>query len=157
MTQTTDCIDQWIIRKAKPSDIAFVYDTFLNSVKHCSSLGKSCRSRVFFEEYKQVIDKLLTQSKTTVACLPNNEDVIVGYMISSEPLTVHFIFIKEIFRDLGVATSLIRDAFPDLDLRMHNLTYTHRTYDGDRLIRHRQEFIYNPFLLYKKEINHVES
>jgi hypothetical protein len=58
---------------------------------------------------------------------------------------------KEIFKNHGVATSLLLHAFPNFNSINEQITYTHRTFDGDVLIRHRRDFKFNPFILYKKE------
>lgn len=142
-----------IIRSARPEDIPFIYSSWLNSYKHGSSLGKLTRSSLFFDEYKHIIDLLLSNSRVHVICQPENENVIFGYMVSDRlhqegRLVIHYCFIKEAFRNMGMAT-LLKDSFGGLGKEIY---ITHATKHTVNMLQSSKgnNMVYNPFLLYNK-------
>lgn len=134
------------IRLVQSSDIAFIYSTWLNATKYDSDIGKNIRKSVFFEHYRLVIDHILSKETTNVlvACKPDEPSVIFGYLVS-EPETIHFCFVKESFRNLGIARSLYESAFSDSGEGA--VSTTHETQFAEEIIR--KHFDYNPFLLYQ--------
>lgn len=136
---------EWGIRKANPKDIPFIYETWLKSYKHDSAIGKSTRSGIFFDEYKTIVDRILSNkdTQTLVACLNDSTDVILGYLVKELNLA-HYCFVKESFRRLGVARSL----FATDGMLIRATSTTHKTYYAQDLID-RFGLDFNPFLLYK--------
>lgn len=133
------------IRAPNGDDINFIYSTWLKSYKQDSLIGKSCRTGLFFREYRYVIDKILADPTTMVliACHKTEPAVIFGYLVC-EPTALHYIFIKEVFRRLGIATELCKVASPASDPLLY---HTHRTSMLDR-INHKST--HNPFYLFKQ-------
>ena len=131
------------IRGAIPSDINFIYATWLRSYRYGSTTGRSVQNTIFFPEYNKVIDNLLSKSTVLVACLDTDNEVIFGYLVY-EANTIHYCFIKESFRGLGIMNKLITS----LIFKYH----THETYLGEGLIK-KYHLIYNPFLLYQRGLN----
>lgn len=137
-------MDKWLIREAKHSDISFIYATWLNSY-HYDSWTKSIAKSVFFDNYKRIIDELLLNSQVKVACVPADQDIILGYMVS-EPDFIHYAFVKEAFRGFGIAKSLLIDSgFSPDDM----IVITHRTKKLMDLTGHKNNLIYNPFINFK--------
>lgn len=139
---------EWAIRTAVPKDIPFIYSTWLQSYFEDSSLGGSIdRSSIYYENYKLVIDHILASktSNTLIACLNNDPDVILGYLVK-ESNTAHYCFVKESFRKLGVAKSLFsKDGF-----LIRARAATHKTkWATDIMDRFGLDF--NPFLLYQRQ------
>lgn len=144
------------IRSAQPSDISFIYSSWLKSYKHGSELGKSTRTGVFFNSYREVLDAILQRSQTFVACLIDEPEVILGYLVheplADEPFTVdpihilHYAFIKESFRRLGIGQMLLEHAKINPKLTY----YTHKTILLDKFDGAFSQMTYNPFLLYVK-------
>ncbi len=136
------------IRSAVGDDIPFIYSTLLRSYRYDSDLGKSTSKSVFFENYQLVLDKILANPDTQilVACNPAEQNVILGYLIH-EPTTLHYVFVKEAFRQLGVATALYTFAFDELD----SVSVTHVTRSVEPLMRSKSRLVFNPFKLYQKE------
>ena len=132
---------EYKIRHALPSDVAFVYSTWLNSYKRDSALGKSTRDTIFFNEYRFVVDYILNRPNVDVmvCCHPDEISVIFGYAVY-EPGILHYVFVKEAFRRLGIAKALLTDARDAFEIT------THRTSSGD-LTGH--TLAHNPFLLFK--------
>lgn len=138
----------WVIREAKAEDLNFIYATWLNHYRYYSSLGKSCRNSVFFAEYPKVIDELLERpsTKVLVACFPETKDVVLSYMVF-EPLILHYVFTKEIYRKHGIARTLFNQAFP----YANTIQFTHRTLESEPLLqKYGNQLVFNPFHLYQQ-------
>jgi hypothetical protein len=131
------------IRPARPLDIPFIYETWLKSYKHDSAFGKSVRSSVFFPAYGEVIDNILLSSTTIIACHPEEPDIILGYLVYS-PTILHYVFVKEAFRGLGIARTLYETA-------QVPTTLSHRTGSVQDILARHSELVYNPFVLFNKE------
>lgn len=144
---------QWVIRPVLPEDLAFIYNSWLKSYKFGSESMKSMRSGTFFENYREILDYILTNSEILIACLPEDENIILGYICYENILAnshlIHYCFIKETFRNLGIATDLYKSLYP------HNkISYTHETKQLKTLINNKdkyKEFTYNPLLLYRRD------
>ncbi len=137
--------DKWIIRPYHKDDSAFMYSTWLNSY-HYDSWARTTSKTVFFTQYKQVIDNILTRSMFTVAALKDDPEVILGYLIS-EPGIVHYLFVKEAFRKFGIATSLVKAV-----LQEDRFIITHKTQRAKLAIKNKEHITYNPFLLFAKSV-----
>ena len=85
-------MNQVIIRDKVDSDTAFI----------CDSMWRSSKQSLNMATVKGIIYDPKTQIK--VACLPNDESIIIGYKINSD-----HIYVKVAFRNLGVE-NLLRDA-----------------------------------------------
>lgn len=137
------------LRDAEASDISFIYDSFMKSYKADGPLGKITTKRVFFQEFPQVIDRILSTSKVQIMCLSEEPKIIVGYIIF-QPQLIHYIFVKEPFRRNGIAKTLKSHALGLND----SFTYTHITHHVKKLLTKYPDALFNPFKLYQKgEIN----
>ena len=126
------------VRSAKGSDLNFIYSTWLESFRYDSHLGRSCRNVIYFDQYPRVVDYILVRSKVLVVCYPQDEDVIFGYIVY-EPMIAHYLFVKQAFRNLGIAKMLyIAAGEPKV--------YTHQTRMLDLGER---DLVYNPLKLFK--------
>lgn len=130
---------KWAIRKATEQDISFIYATWLNSYRTGSQLASDTKKSIFFDNYKQVIDQILIESEVHVACLIDDLNVIIGYSVSDLGL-LHYIFVKEAFREMGVAKSLYQWIESPT-------VFTHRTNSIEKILSKHAELIYNPFAL----------
>lgn len=135
------------IRQATGKDLSFIYDTWLNSFRYDSPLGKSCRNSVFFNEYKLVIDRVLSEAETLVAHTPENENLILAYLTFQPPFIVHYAFCKDAFRRLGITKALFKEAFKSETAKVE---YTHRTGFVSEFLRAKENFTHNPFHLFAK-------
>ena len=138
----------YIIRSAEESDIPFIYSSFLNCIKYDSAVGLSVRKGIFFENYRTVIDSILRNENCNVliACKPDETKVIFSFLVF-EPTIIHFVFVKESFRNFGIAKALFNQAFLDYK---GDVTITHRTQFIESLLRNHAQLVYNPFVLYRR-------
>lgn len=141
--------NDWVIRPAESDEINFIYATWLNNYKHYSSLGKSCRTSVFFFEYANVLDAILDRSFVLIACFPDTPTVILSYLVY-EPHTIHYVFTKEVYRKNGIAMSLFLKAFSTLG-QSGPIDFTHRTLMSEPIIEKYNIYLqFNPFKLYQR-------
>jgi hypothetical protein len=134
------------IRTGQAQDLDFIYKTWLSSYRYYSAIGRECRNFIFFENYKLVIDRILTNPETSVlVASPNDADtIILAYMIT-EPGVLHYTFTKGAFQRMGICRALFDHAFHAFT---QPVTYTHKTNIQHILKTKDEQLIYNPFLLY---------
>jgi hypothetical protein len=97
-----------------------------------------------------VIDYILLQNDCVIriAALPDNVDVILGYLVY-QPGILHYVFVKEGFRKLGIAKDLVIQS----DLK-DDCKCTHKTEWVYKILRKYPDITYDPFILFKKEENY---
>ncbi len=136
----------YTIRDVLPSDIPFIYSSWLKSFRFGSQLAKPIRSSIFYENYREVLDCLLSKSQIKVACLNDEPSVILGYLVYERTIAiVHYVFVKEAFRELGIAHNLLLQSELPTDL-----TYSHMTTMITKYLTNKSNWIYNPFVLYSR-------
>ena len=138
-------IDALKIRPPKPTDLNFIQSTFLKSMKRESTLGAQCAGDLFFNEFQKVVDRILSRSKIVVACVSENEDSILGYLIF-EPECIHYAYVRPSSRLLDIAKDMVHEAFPDAKSIKYSLT----TNDSRQIQKKHPELVCNPFALYQR-------
>lgn len=135
------------IRPYTSNDEAFLYATWLRSYKTSSYFAKRIRNAVFYKQHAAVIKHILNKptTKVFVASPKDDHDTILGYL-ACEPgknAIAHFVYVKEDFRNMGIARALFLAAeiIPDY------LTFTHWTHPLDALVDRFDSMIYDPYSL----------
>ena len=96
------------IRNATADDRNFILATFLRGVYYGDSWFSMIPKAIFMAHYKKVAEHLVTSARVTIACLKDDPNVIIGYSIlSPDASTVHWVFVKAMWRRNGVARSLV--------------------------------------------------
>lgn len=91
-----------------PDDFNFVIATWLQGLYHGNDFFKMVEKEAYFNRYHEVLEKLIPLSKIKVAALSEDPDVILGYCVtSSHSPTLHWVFVKEAWRKIGIAKDLI--------------------------------------------------
>jgi hypothetical protein len=140
------------IRAVSGNDIPLIYSTWLKSYQCDSNVGLSVSKSVFFENYRLIVDQILEKNTTEIliACSNDDPNVIYGYLIAEPSENIlHYIFVKEPFRNFKIAKSLFNQAFHD---GMGVVIITHSTYSAKELTG---KFTFNPFKLWKTGENYV--
>lgn len=102
------------LRGPVPEDLPFIMKSWMSKTRHCSFV-RNIPNDVFTVEHHNLVEKLLRRSNVLVACNPQSSDHVYGYLVwEPEPLYIHFIFVKSVFRKLGVARHLLSEAVPAL-------------------------------------------
>ena len=99
---------RWLIRDASPTDLPFIYATWLNSYWKYGKKPSGSKTE-FFESYRKIVDFILLNSKTFIASLPDSENTILGYICFDNEF-LHYVFVKEDFQSFGIAKDLYHKA-----------------------------------------------
>jgi hypothetical protein len=97
------------IRDYKKEDQNFIYSTWLKGLYYGEFWFSLIPKDIFMSEYHKVIDKIFNTSgcSVKVACLVEDPEVILGYSVLSSSGALHWVFVKKIWRNIGVAKSLV--------------------------------------------------
>lgn len=99
---------------------------------------------VYYETYEPIVKAMIKASDVYVACLREDQDVVVGYL-AIERVTdhdiIHFTLVKDLWQKMGVATYLIEAADP-----RPRAYFTHWTKPIESLIN-KINYVYQPFLI----------
>lgn len=127
------------VREYRESDKPFILSTALKGLYYGNSFFSLMPKDVFMENYSKVLNHLVSKSLIRVACLPEDEDIILGYsMFSKYADTLHYVFVKQKWRTKGIGRSLCPTP----------ATYTHFTDLGLNLVKTKlPDCIFNPFSL----------
>lgn len=94
-----------------------------------------------------MIDWILSQddSRTVVASLDCDPNVIFAYIVF-QPGVIHYIHVKQDFRGMGIAKSLVQ--LPEVGVPSY---YTHLTHDLKQILESHpsSNITFNPYLLFK--------
>lgn len=134
------------LRPATESDVNFIFKSWLRCYRH-SFNTRGCENPVFFAQHHKLIEGLCKKASIVIAC--NHDDIsqIYGFicseMVDNLPV-IHFVYVKEMFRRMGVAALLAENAGFK---REAPVFYTHRTYSSEGLEK-KFAMVYNPYLSY---------
>lgn len=131
-------------RELTNTDIGFVFNSWLKSYKN-SPIARCVPTSVFYSGQHKLIEHLIANSTTIVACSKEDPLQIFGYICASRVqgiLVVHYIYVKQTYRMLGVGKMLLNH----FDFQLSSAScYTHRTETGDRLSA-KFNMVYHPYL-----------
>lgn len=129
-----------IRNKRTDGDDNLILSTFLRGMYYGESWFSLIPKNIFMSNYKKVAEFLVKGDKTIIriACLPDDENVILGYSITNLDSTVlHYVFVKTAWRKKGIARSLIPNKL---------VAVSHLTNLGKELLTKLPETVFNPFL-----------
>ena len=108
------------IRAQQPEDIPFIFATWLWCVALCSPGKHSAKSRTAYRQHRRVVESILSRSATLVAHLPDDPNIIIGYICveklpapSARPV-IHFLYVKGPWRNMGVGKLLLGELDPNV-------------------------------------------
>ena len=136
--------DQIALRAALPTDLPFIYSSWLKSYRH-SYFAKNITNTIYFKEHHDIIESLLDKSQIVIACDKHDQTQIFGYMVANfvdNIFTVHYLYVKHPYRKLGLGSTLLRTMS---DLKTLSC-YTHETSVAQRLAA-KYNFVYHPYLM----------
>jgi GNAT superfamily N-acetyltransferase len=112
------------IRRAVPDDLPFILRGWIESQGHCRPWLLVDRSWYCAAQHA-LCERLMRRSLVLVACNPDDVGQVYGVCVA-EPAkrTLHWIYVKEAFRQLGIGGRLMLAAFVQLT---DEVGYTVRT------------------------------
>ena len=129
------------IREFKEEDKNFILSSFLKNY-YSSMPGFKPESEVFFPNHQKQLEKLYSNGDivVVVACLDDDEDLIIGYAIFGLDKTLHYVLVKESYKKMGMATRLIRHVIKD----RKELVVSHYV-PNCQILKRKFKLIYNPY------------
>lgn len=132
------------IRESGEKDNSFIINSWLKSIRETYPFTQICND-IFYSNHEKKIHQILEQSSTLVAVNCEDPDHIFGYIVYQQPAVIHYLYVKQPFRKLKIASSLIEASqilFPCVITALPKKA---------RLAA--SEFIYNPYLIEKGELS----
>ncbi len=122
------------IRDPQPGDINFLLSTALKGLYYGSRFWAEVDQDSFFKNYEPFLKSLMLKTTIKVACLDDDKDVILGWVMYHNE-TLDFIFVKKSYRKLGIAKLL----YPQ------GITTVSQITDQGNSIRKQMKLKFNPF------------
>ncbi len=129
----------YAIRPSVSADKNLILATFLRGLYYGDSWYSMIPKDIFMKNYSMVAEALLNSPNTrvTIACLPDDPNVILGYSIlSADCLTVHYVYVKSAWRKQGIGKALTP---------RHPTYVSHLTALGKTLLQKLPNTTFNPF------------
>ena len=129
------------VRAGLEGDNNFIFASWLRGLFYGGSHFSMMPKDIFMTNYHKVIEYILKNPKTTikVACLKDDPEVILGYAIlGNNETTLHYVFVKNAWRKIGLAKLLIPDTVKSV---------SHLTKTGIDMLKKHKEIVYNPFTI----------
>jgi hypothetical protein len=145
------------IREALDTDASFIFRTWLRSYR-TSLFARQMSNETYYGNHKVLVEAALRGCRVIVAVDPEDPDHIIGwscFLPSSDLVTVHYVFVKEQFRGMGIMKILLQQVLPNFpntpfecthmppDKRPHSRT-GQATYFED-FLRDKLGVSYNPY------------
>lgn len=102
------------IREMRDGDTNFILSTWLKSyyeaLRHYGQKGCPYpKDDVFFQGHQAEIKNNLSAMSVMVCVAPDDENQIIGWL-AHKGECLHYVYVKQVFRKLGVAKALIKQA-----------------------------------------------
>lgn len=140
-----------LVRPVRPGDVPFITSNWLRCVRN-SPWVKGCPNSMYYNYHHRLLDHILPRATTLLAVNEKNDNELLGFatgeFLDEQVFVLHFVYVKDHFRLLGVAGKLL-EAFL-LNSNPAIKLYTAKTRDiypiEDKLAD--RGYIYNPYLLF---------
>lgn len=133
-------------RFAAKEDESFIYNSWLKSFRDSDSV-KHITNTVFYKRHHALIEKLMTKSSVLLAVNPEDPSQIMGYVcfdVIDDVLLLHYVYVKQTYRSLNVATSLLKAVNPNFGKT--GFVFTQMSKTGKSLYT-RYLGVYDPYLI----------
>lgn len=114
LTENTEPEMPLMTRRAKPTDVSFIIDAWLHQYRTTRMVAPVTKE-IYFRWFRKRIIKILKNSEILIACNPEDEDQIFSYAVYrhiGDVGILSWIYTKNTFRNLGIATSLFKQIAP---------------------------------------------
>jgi len=115
-----------------------IFKDFKRSLRHSNEWFGLIDKKIYYKVYQSVIESLLSRPESAVrlAVLADDLDNCLGWSLS-ESKKLHYVYVKEDFRNIGIAKSLLPKEFDQI---------THLTKAGQSIWQSKfPNVIFNPF------------
>lgn len=150
--------DLAISRVAIESDIPFIYDAWMKTMKG-SFPYKSMPSHLFNKEFKKHITKIIDSSEAFVLCNETDPHQLYSFVVGSRLFdipVIHFAYTKSIFWKMGLMKKLLKETFPEVfesgavftsfSPALHSPSWFNEDKPFYQYLEIKYGFLFNPFL-----------
>jgi hypothetical protein len=133
------------IRPIEPEDVAFVICSWLEGYWDDGPFELVMPKSQWWRRWHVVIENILADErcKTLIACNPENEEQLYGFVSARPPDILHWVYVKQPYRGNGIAKELELDAGLRLPFRL-----SHWSSGADRMSHHEGDaFYYDPRII----------
>lgn len=126
------------IRPGEFDDLNFIFSTWLKGLRWGSKFHKDLDQEVYFKGQHRVIEKVIENPATEirVACLKDTPEVIIGYSVVTDATTLHFVFCKKDWRNIGLAKDLVPNSVAEVSVV---------TTVGAAILKRHSNIVHNPY------------
>jgi hypothetical protein len=132
---------QPVTRPADPSDLNFILNSFLKSMRSYPAY-QHVPNEVYYSEQKKVLEQLIMSARPKILCNSEEPDQIFGYIIAQPDVETHFIYVKYPFRHMNFAQRLLEETHPNLYTKQIKASYVCRNWEK---VAKKFNHIHNPF------------
>lgn len=143
----------YIFRPYVKDDIHFIQNSWANSYFKGASYNIYLSAEEFNASHRPIREAFFIQPNATAIICAAKEDpsLVIGWIALEKPpkadaIIVHYIYVKQAFKDMGIATELLNKAN-----KAKYLLFTHLTEKVERIMRRNPEkygtFFYAPHLI----------
>lgn len=139
------------LRQRLSGDVPFIFSSWLKSYckakeRRLARVDRTARFdvRAYYESQDCTINRLLKRCEVLVACGPAEPSDLFGYVVfgrGEDSCVLHWVYVKQIFRRMGLARHLITAARADASQTFHS-----HTTEAWRSFERRLPSIHNPSL-----------
>jgi len=105
-----------ILRKFNPdSDTGLIYDSYPKGVWARAVKKKEESKKEWMTQFFTGLQRQLKECDVNVACIEDDPDHIAGYSIISKKRELHFVYVKEIYRNKRIGSLLTRGKFDSVN------------------------------------------
>lgn len=139
-----------LIRSLNLDDQNLIYNSWLKGYGD-SYFAYGIPKAIYYEVHAALITGLLQSAKVLVACNPDDETHIFGFLAyfpsyTQRKFIVHYVYVKSSYKRLGIATALKIKMQDEEDLDDAPIVATHLTAEA-RFLK-KWGVVYNPYILF---------
>lgn len=148
-------------RPGSADDLNLVYSSWLKEYRR-SKATRFIPDELYFTYQKNLIDHILQHSSATIICDPEDPKFIYGYIIFqylNDHLLIHWMYIKNNFREFGLARDLITHLEPHAKTKTIYISHLSKiltqsanqhspSYNPTKDLFKTYQLIHNPYSLY---------
>lgn len=135
-----------LYRPAIEEDRPFIFNSWLKAFRK-GTLSANVDNSIYYTNHHSLVERILSKSKTIICCNSDDPSIIYGYVTYQEvdgQFVLHFVYVKHIYRKLGLARQLLAETGHDFNLLG---CYTHQTNVGI-VKEEKYNLVYHPYILF---------
>jgi len=152
---------EYYFRAYNADDLSFISSSWGKCYYNTSVYSKLMSPQDFHAYHRPIRSNILSSKDCTIIVISAKNDplLIVAWMCieippSNQGMILHFIYVKEAFRGMGLAKELLAMLEKHFDNKKNkNVMYTHLTHRGSKILKSKQEsfsnYYYTPHLILK--------